>query len=87
MTVKEFNSLADGTAVWFRPPYFAFAMPATVRIMDGSRGLWVNFYGDGQCFSRRRTAARHGSQTGFHSAKSPQNTYENDKTVINRGIP
>jgi len=50
MTVKEFNSLADGTAVWFRPPYFAFAMPATVRIMDGSRGLWVNFYGDGQCF-------------------------------------
>lgn len=49
MTVKEFNSLADGTAVWFRPPYFAFAMPATVRITGERHGLWVNFYGDGQC--------------------------------------
>lgn len=49
MTPEEFNVLSDGASVWFRPPYFAFAMPATVRIRNGRRGLWINFYGDGQC--------------------------------------
>lgn len=87
MTVKEFNSLADGTAVWFRPPYFAFTMPATVRIRDGRRGLWVNFYGDGQCRfeSQEGRGARFADWISF--SKCPQNTYENDKTVINEVIP
>lgn len=49
MTIKEFNSLSNGASVWFCPPYFAFPMPATVSIKDGRRGLWINFYGDGQC--------------------------------------
>jgi len=49
MTAEEFNSLEDGASVWFRPPYFAFPMPAIVRIKNVRRGLWVNFFGDGQC--------------------------------------
>ncbi len=49
MTPEEFNVLSDGASVWFRPPYFAFPMPAIVRIRNGRRGLWINFYGDGQC--------------------------------------
>ena len=34
--------------VWFRPPYLAYRMPGIVRTIDGRRGVWVNFFGDGQ---------------------------------------
>ena len=34
--------------VWFSPPYLAYRMPGVVRTIDGRRGVWVNFFGDGQ---------------------------------------
>ena len=49
MTRKQFDRLEDGVMVWFRPPYLACRMPGVVRTIDGRRGVWVNFFGDGQC--------------------------------------
>ena len=48
MTRKQFDRLEDGVMVWFRPPYLAFRMPGVVRTIDGRRGVWVNFFEDGQ---------------------------------------
>ena len=60
MTKERFDSLPDGTLVWFHPHYFAFPMLGTIRtytrtdgvwgeFSGGGRGIWVNFYGEGQC--------------------------------------
>ena len=48
MTRKQFDRLEDGVMVWFRPPYLAYKMPGVVRTIGGRRGVWVNFFGDGQ---------------------------------------
>lgn len=50
MTREDFDKLADGTKVWYSPTYFAFPMPGTIKTVNGVKGVWVNFYGDGQCF-------------------------------------
>ncbi|MBO4513781.1 MAG: hypothetical protein J5746_13560 [Victivallales bacterium] len=50
MTKEEYNKLPVGTVVWFKPAYFAFAMPGVIKTtLTGGRGIWVNFFGDGQC--------------------------------------
>ena len=49
MTVKQFDRLEDGVMVWFRPPYLAYRMPGVIRTIGGKRGVWMNFFGDGQC--------------------------------------
>ena len=48
MTRKQFDRLEDGVMVWFSPPYLACRMPGVVRTIGGRRGVWVNFFGDGQ---------------------------------------
>lgn len=49
MTKEEFYKLKDGEQVWYYPTYFRYAFPAIVKTIDGEKGLWVNFFGDGQC--------------------------------------
>ena len=49
MTRRQFESLEDGVMVWFRPPYLAYRMPGVIRTINRKRGVWVNFFGDGQC--------------------------------------
>ena len=49
MTKEEFDSLPEETRVWYAPTYFAFPFPGVVRTIDGLKGVWINFYGDGQC--------------------------------------
>ena len=49
MTKQEFENLKEGRKVWFYPNYLRFAFPAIVKTIDGVKGLWVNFFGDGQC--------------------------------------
>ena len=60
MTKEEFEKLADGEKVWYSPTYFAFPMLGVIRTIAkadgvwgefsrGGRGVWVNFFGDGQC--------------------------------------
>lgn len=49
MTKEKFDKLPDGTKVWFSPAYFAFPMLGIIRTIDGERGIWINFFGDGQC--------------------------------------
>ena len=49
MTRKQFDRLEDGVMVWFRPPYLAYRMPGVIRTINKRRGVWVNFFGDGQC--------------------------------------
>ncbi|MCQ2402409.1 MAG: hypothetical protein MJ202_01610 [Lentisphaeria bacterium] len=84
MTVKEFNSLADGTFVWFSPPYFAFPMPATVRIRDGQRRLWINFYGDAQC----RFEQQDGREKRFADWVTSDGTSAKKLSQLNwRGVP
>ena len=48
MTRKQFDRLEDGVMVWFGPPYFAYRMPGVIRTIGRKRGVWVNFFGDGQ---------------------------------------
>ena len=48
MTAKQFDRLEDGVMVWFRPPYLAYRMPGVIRTIGKRRGVWVNFFGDGQ---------------------------------------
>jgi len=54
MTRQEFDDLPVGTKVWFKPGYFAYRIPGTVKIFgrgeSAIKGIWVNFFGDGQCF-------------------------------------
>ena len=39
-----------GQKIWFNPPYFAYAFPGEIQIRDGELGIWINFFGDAQCF-------------------------------------
>lgn len=50
MTKSHFKRLPVGTPVWFQPHYLAFAFPGIVKRIHGRKGIWVNFFGDGQCF-------------------------------------
>ena len=50
MTKDKFDKLENGTMVWYAPAYFSFPMLGVIKTMDGEKGVWVNFYGDGQCF-------------------------------------
>lgn len=45
MTRKDYESLPDGTRVWYRQDFFAFPILGTIRHKDGQRGVWVNFFG------------------------------------------
>ena len=49
MTKEEFDNLPEGAKVWYAPTYFAFPMAGVVMTVDGVKGVWVNFFGDGQC--------------------------------------
>ena len=49
MTQSQFEALQEGDLVWFYPDYFAWPWLATVRTIDGRKGVWVNFWGEGQC--------------------------------------
>ena len=49
MTKEEFDKLDDGTKVWYAPTYFAFPMLGVIKTIGGEKGVWVNFYGEGQC--------------------------------------
>ena len=49
MTRNEFDALEEETRVWFHPTYFAFPFPGVVRTINGVKGVWINFFGDGQC--------------------------------------
>ncbi len=49
MTKEDFDKLAEGAKVWYAPTYFTFPMLGIVKTIDGVKGVWVNFYGDGQC--------------------------------------
>ncbi len=49
MTKTQFKKLKVGTPVWFAPPYLAYPFPGIVKRVRGSRGIWINFFGDGQC--------------------------------------
>ena len=49
MTIEEYAALPEGETVWFRPPFLSYAFPGVVRTIGNTRGIWVNFFGDGQC--------------------------------------
>ncbi len=59
MTKSHFKKLPIKTLVWFAPPYFAFAFPGIIQRRHGRRGIWVNFFGDGQCFFVLRNPAEY----------------------------
>ena len=50
MRREAFNRLKEGTLVWFSPTYFTLPMVGVVKQEPWAKGIWVNFYGDGQCF-------------------------------------
>lgn len=50
MTKDELEKLDIGTALWFRPDYFAFPMVGVVKQVKKEKGIWINFFGEGQCF-------------------------------------
>lgn len=82
MTADEYNALPEGVSVWFRPPYFAFAMPATVRIAGGRRCLWVNFYGDGQCLFAPQDGRKKKFASWVSSGEIPATTLMNHKKQL-----
>lgn len=49
MTKDDFDKLKDGDKVWFSPSYFSIPMLGVARTIRGEKGVWVNFFGDGQC--------------------------------------
>lgn len=63
MTKTDYDSLPVGTKVWFKPSYLSFAMLGTVKEKDGERGIWVNFFGDGQCMFQPMTESFYGCVT------------------------
>lgn len=48
MTRREWNKLQEGDKVWVDMPYLAYKMPGVVRTIDHQKGIWINFFGDGQ---------------------------------------
>ena len=58
MTKDDFEKLKDGDKVWFCPTYFAFPMLGVVKHGYRSmKGVWVNFFGEGQCLFAPLTEA------------------------------
>ena len=50
MTKREFGKLKEGDVVWFFPSYFKYAMCGVKKRIGRESGVWINFFGDGQCF-------------------------------------
>lgn len=48
MTKAEWNKLKEGDKVWVFPSYFTFEMLGVVKVIKHKKGVWVNFFGDGQ---------------------------------------
>lgn len=48
MTKREWDKLKEGDKVWVDMPYFAYKMLGVVKTIDHWKGVWVNFFGDGQ---------------------------------------
>ena len=66
MTKERYESLRDGTRVWFHPSYFAYSMLGVIKTVNGERGIWVNFFGDGQCHFPDKN-----NQYGNHTFSAP----------------
>ena len=52
MTKREWDKLKEGDKVWVDMPYFAYKMLGVVKIIKHEKGIWLNFFGDGQMFWR-----------------------------------
>ena len=48
MTKREWNKLQEGDKVWVDMPYFAYKMLGVVKVIKHEKGVWINFFGDGQ---------------------------------------
>lgn len=48
MTKREWNKLQEGDKVWVDMPYLAYKMLGVVKTIDHRKGVWINFFGDGQ---------------------------------------
>ena len=52
MTKREWDKLKEGDKVWVFPSYFTFEMLGVVKVIKHKKGVWINFFGDGQMFWR-----------------------------------
>ena len=52
MTKREWDKLKEGDKVWVFPSYFTFEMLGVVKVIKHKKGVWLNFFGDGQMFWR-----------------------------------
>ena len=62
MTQEDYERLPDGTRVWFCTDFFAIPILGVIKTKNGERGIWVNFFGHGQCHFLDKTF-----YTGIHN--------------------
>lgn len=71
MNKHDFDRLKEGENVWFAPHYFAFPMLGVIRTINGEKGVWINFFGDGQAHFIPRLDSSYESVTRYEKNGQP----------------